>query len=306
MKILIMGGSGSLSGCVARTALERGHEVWTVTRKNKGLPKGVHPIIVDRNQEKAFEEQIAGVAAKWDAVLDCICMNAAHARQDIQVLGKYASRVVGISTDSVYDPEHKHVPQSEQSDYYLMGDDYAGNKRKMELEFLESNGSLHWTLFRTGHIYGPGFEIGCYPEHFRSPELLEHIRADKPLRLVGGGHLLTHPTYVQDLADCMLESIENEKTYNEIFCIGGPKAVENRYYYEVIGQILGHPVTIEAISDVRTYAKEHPKYAGALCERSYTLEKLKKTGMKLPSTPIEEGLRKHIAWLEQRNKVTNQ
>lgn len=300
MKILIMGGSGKLSGCVARTALARGHEVWTVTRSGNGLPDGVHPILADRNQETDFAGRIAAANTRWDAVLDCICMNAAHAQQVLTVLAQYTPRAVVISTDSVYDPQHKTIPQSEESEYYVTDDSYAGNKRKMELEFLHGKGGLNWTLLRTGHIYGPGFEIGCFPEHFRSPELLAHIRADKPLRLAGGGHLLTQPTYVQDLADCMLDCLPNEKTYNEIFCIGEPKAIENRYYYEVIGNIVGHPVTIEELP-LEDYIQAHPEHAGSLCERSYTLEKLKKAGVKLPSTSIEDGLRRHIDWLDQRN-----
>ncbi len=34
MKILILGGSGGLSGTLARMALKQGKEVWTVTREN--------------------------------------------------------------------------------------------------------------------------------------------------------------------------------------------------------------------------------------------------------------------------------
>lgn len=202
-----------------------------------------------------------------------------------------------ISTDSVYDPQKKVVPQSEESDFYVQDNEYAGLKRQMELEFFNTETDLNWTLFRPGHIYGQGFLLGCYPEHSRTAALLDDIRADRPLRLVGDARLLTQPIYVQDLADAMLDCIQNEKTYKEVFCIGGPEAIENRYYYEVIGEIVGHPVTFEEIP-MEGYAEAHPEFAGHLCQRSYTLEKLRKTGVKLPATSIEEGLRKHIEWLD--------
>ena len=32
MKVLVIGGSGFLSGTLARTALSQGHQVWTITR----------------------------------------------------------------------------------------------------------------------------------------------------------------------------------------------------------------------------------------------------------------------------------
>ena len=34
---------------------------------------------------------------------------------------------------------------------------------------------------RPGHIYGPGFKLGCFPEHSRQDGLLSHIREGKPL-----------------------------------------------------------------------------------------------------------------------------
>ena len=37
MKILIVGGSGHVSGAVARVALVRDHEVWAITRGNRSL-----------------------------------------------------------------------------------------------------------------------------------------------------------------------------------------------------------------------------------------------------------------------------
>ena len=297
MKVLILGGSGNLSGCLARTCVEAGHEVWTLTRGKRNLPEGTRSIIADRDDETAFAAAVKAADTKWDVVFDCICMRAEHARQDLQILSQYTSRVVAISTDSVYDPKKKVVPQSEESEYYLLDDDYAGNKRKMELEFLAAETELNWTLFRPGHIYGPGFLIGCFPEHSRSADLLAHIRADKPLNLVGGGTLLTQPIFVQDLADSMIDCVDKKATYQEIFCIGGPKAIENRYYYEVIGEIVGHPVTIHSVPE-EGYVEAHPEFAGHLCQRSYRFEKLRKAGVKLPATSIEEGLRKHVEWLD--------
>lgn len=302
MRILILGGSGGLSGTLARMAMEQGNEVWTVTRGKRPLPEGVHGITADRNEEKSFADALKNSRMEWDVVFDCICMTPEHGRQDLELLPQMTGRLVVISTDSVYDPGHKKVPQDENGEAYVRDDTYAGKKRQMEEVFLAAPDSpLNWTLFRPGHIYGPGFLLGCYPEHSRQRDLLEYIRADRPLRLVGGGHYLTQPVFAEDLAGSMLDCTEKEKTFHEIFCIGGPEAVENHVYYERIGEIVGHPVTIEEIPP-EGYAKAHPEYAGHLCERCYTLEKLKNAGVKLPSTSLKEGLRRHIEWLDHMAK----
>ena len=76
-KILILGGSGFLSGTMAREALRDGHEVWAVTRGQRPLVQGVHPIVADRKDRAAFQSAIrnpqsAIATATWDLVIDSI------------------------------------------------------------------------------------------------------------------------------------------------------------------------------------------------------------------------------------------
>ncbi|MBP3618039.1 MAG: NAD-dependent epimerase/dehydratase family protein [Lachnospiraceae bacterium] len=300
-KALIIGGSGGLSGRLAVLA-KKEYEVWTLTRGKRPLPEGVTPILADREDTAGFQAAVFGQNIRWDVVFDCICMNELHAEQDLQVLSKVTGRLVVISTDSVYDPSKKHTPQNEQGIFIEeqgtpSACSYAGNKRKMEHVFLnyfnDSTGNLQVTLFRPGHIYGPGFLLGCFPEHSRQENLVEIIRNKEPLRLVVGGIYLTQPIFVDDLAHAMLNCVEKEKTYNEIFCIGGPEAVENKRYYEIIGELLGKSITVTEVP-LTSYVEAHPGYAGHLCHRIYDLSKLKEAGVSLPSTTLYDGMKKTL------------
>ena len=162
MKILIMGGSGFVSGHTAREALSRGCEVWCVTRGKRPAVPGVHPIQADRNDTDALTAALSGM--RFDAAVDCICYTAEQARDDIRILGGVTDRLVIISTDSVYHPDHKTVPQNEEADVYLTDGLYGAKKREMELVFIrECPPALRWTIFRPGHIFGPGSELGAYP-----------------------------------------------------------------------------------------------------------------------------------------------
>ena len=196
MKALIIGGSGGLSGMLASMAKET-YEVWALTRGKRPLGAGIIPLCADRDDREGFKKAILGAGVTWDVVFDCICMNERHAEQDLEVLPFVSSRLVVISTDSVYDPALKATPQAE--DGFFVEEkgapeecSYAGNKRKMENVFLryfsgEGEHRLNVTLFRPGHIYGPGFLLGCYPEHSRQKELPDLILAGQPLSLVTGG-----------------------------------------------------------------------------------------------------------------------
>ena len=296
-KALIIGGSGGLSGRLAVMASQQ-YEVWAVTRGKRPLPQGIHHIAADRDNPTAFASAILETDMTWDVVFDCICMNEFHAKQDLEVLSNVTNRLVVISTDSVYDPAHKRTPQTEEGIFIEETGSpsqcsYAGNKRKMEHVFLDSFDTdtcdMQTTIFRPGHIYGPGFLLGCFPEHSREEGLPDRIVRGEILSLVGGGIYLTQPIFVDDLAQAMLDCVSQNKTHNQIFCIGGPEAVENRCYYEIIGKLLGKEVTIREIP-LTGYVEKHPEYAGHLCHRIYDLSKLQNAGVPHPTTTLEEGL----------------
>jgi len=298
---LIIGGSGGLSSVVARLAMKE-YKVWALTRGNRTLPDGVNPIVADRNDREAFENALISQGIKWDVVFDCICMNAEHASVDIEMLSKVTERLVVVSTDSVYHPFFKRTPQDEEGIYIEEEGEtadvsYGCNKRRMEETFIKSfddeKFKLKITLFRPGHIYGPGFVLGCFPENNRQKELPELILKGEAMRLVGMGTYIIQPIFVDDLARVMVECVDKEKAYNNIFCIGGPDAVENRRYYEIIGEALGVPVEIDEVP-LKGYLDAHPEYSGHLCHRIYDLSKLAGTGVRLPDTTLEEGIRIHL------------
>lgn len=171
----------------------------------------------------------------------------------------------------------------------------SGRWRKSFSAIFPEKGSTDLTL----HSFVPaistaqGFLLGCYPEHSRQKELPDLILAGQPLSLVTGGIHITQPVFVRDLARTMLDSVNREGAFQQIFCIGGPEAVENRLYYEILGRLLGVEITIRELP-LTGYLEAHPEYSGHLCHRIYDLSKLKAAGVRLPDTPLAEGLKLHL------------
>lgn len=304
MKLLILGGSGFVSSRLADMALVDGHEVWTVTRGLRAAVPGVHVLTCDRADADALRRTLATEQTRFDAAIDCICFNPAHAQVDLTVLPEFTDRLAVISTDSVYDPFHKRVPQDEDGAAYMEDGGYGCLKRRMEEIFLTAETPLRWTIFRPGHIFGPGSELGCFPEAARLRDLLPRMFAGEPIALVGGGQYLIHPIFVDDLCRALLDCLPLPGCDREIFCIGGPDIVPNARYYELIGEIIGRPAVLREIPEAG-YLVAHPECSGNLCHRAYTLDKLAAAGVPLPATPLAEGLRRHIAWLMAREAAEN-
>ena len=301
MKILIIGGSGHVSGAVARTALAGGHTVWTVTRGNRPLPEGVTSLIADRQDSEAMRAVLARQETVWDLVVDCICFELHDIRQDIELFRGRAVQFVLVSTDFVYDPFHRTFPQPEITDNFVTpGDgspDYGWKKRLCELELIEGDtGKLSWTILRPCHIYGPTSELGCLPLHGRDPKLIESLRAGLPIKLVGGGHYLQQPILADDLAKTILSVAGNRNSNHRIFNTAGPDVIESWQYYEIVADTLGVELKVEELP-VQSYLAEHPEHAPFLCHRIYDTDAIKEAGLSVPSTSIVDGLRRHVEGL---------
>ena len=126
--------------------------------------------------------------------------------------------------------------------------------------------------------------------------MLDHLRSGKPVTLVGSGEYLLQALDARDLAKAMLAAIENENTFNEIFCIAGPDVVTNKQYFEILGDILGLPVTFEYLPE-EGYVDAHPDAAIYFCHRVYDLTKLKNAGLPVPSISLRQSLREQAEYL---------
>lgn len=293
MKILILGGSGFVSGTLARRARDEGHAVTVVTRGHRPVEEGLSAIVADRSERAGFAAAIAAANDTWDLVADCIGFHPDDAEQDLACFSGRAAHLAFISTDFVYDPARRKFPQPEEG-VFIDGNDYGARKRACE-RVLEAAGekSLPWTVFRPCHIYGSGSLLGCLPHHGRDAQLLDRLKRGEALRLAGGGHFLQQPIFARDLADLILGCPGNAATVRRIFNAAGPDMVESREYYRIVASEVGVELKVEEVS-VSSCLAEQPDRAPFFCHRIYDLSRLRAAGLKLPATPLVAGLKEHV------------
>ena len=294
LRVLLLGGSGFVSGAIARVALAKGHQVTIVTRGIKPLPQGVSAIRADRTLPGSLEAAMAATKEDFDLVVDCIGYQAADARQDLALFAERCRHLVFISSDFVFDPAKRQFPQPESNAFFLTDNSYGANKRRCELEFIQHTKNFsHWSILRPCHIYGPGSRLGCLPEHGRDPGLIERIRTGTPLRLVGGGKFLQQPIFVDDLANLVLSCPFSPCSARQIYHCAGPDIVESVTYYQILAELLGCSLNVEELP-VLDYLREHPEQKSFLCHRIYDLKKIRMDCLEVPSTPLRTGLQNHL------------
>src|SRR5947209_5510318 len=175
MRLLVIGGTGFLSGTVVREATAAGHDVSIVTRGRRPPPAGVEALVADRSDTPALAAALGG--RTFDAVIDCIGFRPEDAAQDIELFAGRAAHLVFISTDFVYGGEPRRLPLTETAPTEALNP-YGRNKRLCE-ELLLHDGparGLRVTMLRPPHILGAGSHLGTGSLQGRDPMLLRRPR----------------------------------------------------------------------------------------------------------------------------------
>ncbi|MBP3577869.1 MAG: NAD-dependent epimerase/dehydratase family protein, partial [Lachnospiraceae bacterium] len=106
MKILLIGGTGTISSAITRQLAETEHEVYVLNRgnNNKHLPLGIKQIIADINNEEQAKAALDGMT--FDAVCDFIGFVPAQLERDYRLFAGKTKQFLFISSASAY---HKPV-----------------------------------------------------------------------------------------------------------------------------------------------------------------------------------------------------
>ena len=306
-QVLVIGGSGHVSGAVSRAAVAAGYKVYTLTRGTRPAVADVVELHADRHDAEAMQKVAQSIAnEKFDAVIDCICYNADDMKQDLELFAPQTSDLLFVSTDWVYEPTLRRFPQPVENSPYITSDrdgsEAYGWGKLMAENYLREHAPAHlkYTIFRPCHIYGMPSELGCFPGHCRDKELIAKLLKGETLQLVDNGRLLQQPIDCDDLAKTMISCIGNEKAYGKVFNMAGPDIVESRKYYEIIAEALGVELKTENI-DYDEVVKAKPGQRPFLYHRIYTLDDLARAGAYVPATTLAEGLKKHT--LAMRKKL---
>lgn len=96
--VLILGGTGWLSGRIAHGWLEAGADVTCLARGGRAAPDGAALIVADRDAPDAYAEV---ARREWDHVVD-VSSRAAHVAGAVAALGDRAAQWTYVSSMSVY------------------------------------------------------------------------------------------------------------------------------------------------------------------------------------------------------------
>lgn len=152
--VLILGGTGWLSGRIARSALLNGATVMCLARGARPSPEGASLVLADRDDPRAYD---AVAERDWDHVIDA-SSDSGHVEAAVAALGARAGRWTYVSSVSVYSDDAT-IGADETAPLHAParpGDEYDYGAQKVAAEQAVRTLGDRALIVRPGLIVGGG------------------------------------------------------------------------------------------------------------------------------------------------------
>jgi 2'-hydroxyisoflavone reductase len=309
MKVLVIGGTLFIGRLLVEELVKGGHDVTVLHRKPKHeFGKRVDNIMADRNDADAMKEALS--TRRFDVVFDNVYdwergTTAAQVEATVRACGDRITRYIFMSSVAAYGDGLNHKESDPLApDYHP--DPYVRHKATTErlLFRMHSQTGLPVVTFRPPFIYGPNTPF--YREQF----FWDRLRAGRPVIIPGDGHRLMQFTYVNDVVQAMIRSMDEPRAAGEAFNIGDTKPLTQVEVVEKLAKIAGVEPTLvrvprDVIQQAGGNAMTEPYYFGEYFDLPPITMNIGKVTrvLKMKLTPYELGLKDMYRWYTRNHKA---
>ena len=240
MKILMIGGTGTISSAITRQLAVSGHELWLLnrgTRKDE-VPANVKQVIVDINNEEEVLSLIGD--EQFDAVCEFIGFLPSQVERDVRLFKGRTKQYVYISSASAYNkPAASHViteGTTLANPYW----EYSRNKIACEellMKEYRENG-FPATIIRPSHTYCERAIPVSVHGLQGSWQVLKRMMEGKPIIVHGDGSSLWTLTWNEDFAKGFIGLLGNPKAIGEAFQIMSDEQLTWDQIYQCVAKAL--------------------------------------------------------------------
>jgi nucleoside-diphosphate-sugar epimerase len=305
MKILLIGGTGTISSAITRQLAETEHEVYLLNRgnNNKHLPLGIKQIIADINNEEQAKAALDGMT--FDAVCDFIGFVPAQLERDYRLFAGKTKQFLFISSASAY---HKPVRDYRITEATTLANpywEYSRNKIACEeflLKMYRENG-FPVTIIRPSHTYcEKSVPLGVHGDK-GSWQVLKRMLDGKPVLMHGDGTSLWTITHNSDFAVGFTGLMGNPHAIGEAFHITSDESVTWNQIYQTIADALGvelkpYHVSSDFLADVSDYDLTGSLTGDKAQSVAFDNSKIKRVVPEFKATVhVEQGIRKTVEYV---------
>lgn len=227
--IFVTGGTGFVGRVLIRHLVEAGYPVRSLVKpsaQSPNLPKGV-PVevaVCSLNDARGLRAALKDIDVVFHlAGVEARGVHANLMEVDVRGTQALAQAAVDAGVKRIF--YLSHLGADSASAYPVM-------KAKGVSEAYLRNSGLDYTIFRSSIVYGP-------QDHFTTA--IGSLLAGLPyfFPVPGEGKTALQPLWVEDLATCMVWSLEDAATRNQTYPLGGSECLSLKEIIEVIMDATG-------------------------------------------------------------------
>lgn len=267
MKILLLGGTGTLSTDVLRLSINKGYDVSIMNRgnHNNDVPACVKILIADFKRINSILQAV--YEENYDVVVDFLSRKKEDIERVFPIFASRCQQYVFVSSSCVYERHSDEVivesSQKPNFDWSYNIEKYECEQRLIEL-CDKSTSDCKYTIIRPYITFNEKrIPFGIMPDYGKHWTLIGRLMANKPFFVWNDGNNYCTLTHTKDFAVGMVGLFMNPKAYNEDFHI-----TTNEYHtwnevLEILKMILHSTSDIVKIPQ-DAIIKEFPEYKGIL------------------------------------------
>ena len=266
MKVLFIGGTGTISMAISRLLLSQGHTLYLLNRgnRNTGLSGNLIELKADINDEAAVSDLIRDL--DFDVVADFIAFVPEQLKRDYRLFGGKTRQFIYISSASAYQKPLSDYRVSEGTPLANPYWEYSRNKIAGEeyLMRLYREEGFPVTIIRPSHTYDErSVPLGVHGKN-GSYSVIQRMREGRPVIIHGDGTSLWTLTHNSDFARAFVGLMGNVHAIGEAVQITSDESLTWNQIYGIIADSLGVKLNAIHVSSEFLDACGDYDFAGSL------------------------------------------
>lgn len=266
MKVLFIGGTGTISMAISRRLLAEGHTLYLINRgsRNTDLSGDLIELKADINDEAVVAELIRDM--QFDVVADFIAFVPAQLERDYRLFKGKTKQFIFISSASAYQKPLSDYRINEGTPLANPYWEYSRNKISCEdfLMKMYREEGFPVTIVRPSHTYDErSIPLGVHGAN-GSFSVVKRIMEGKPVIIHGDGTSLWTITHNSDFAKAFIGLLGNIHAIGEAVQITSDESVTWNQIYSVIADEVGMPLKAIHVSSEFLAACSSYDFTGSL------------------------------------------
>ncbi|ADQ14342.1 SDR family oxidoreductase [Halanaerobium hydrogeniformans] len=309
MKVLFIGGTGTISEAVSKLSMEKDIDLYLFNRGNNNQFAPNKATIIKGNIRNQEEVKTQLKDHNFDVVVNWIAYKPEHIKNDLEIFRDKTEQYIFISSASAYQKPQSSYLIDESTPLANPYWEYSQNKIACEnllMAEYRRNG-FPVTIVRPSHTYGYR-SIPAALNSSKAPwSLIDRMRRRKKILVHGDGSSLWTMTHNTDFARAFLPLMGNIQAIGHAFQITSDESLNWNQIFKLIAKAAGVEIELLHVASEKIIQYDQSLRGTLLGDKAVSVvfdnSKIKRFAPDYKTLiPFAKGVKKSIDWFDNNRE----